>query len=59
MFHKVEPRKGEVAGMAGRKVKGDEQRAQSEGGMTGLLCCKMVRGEVQCTEKENDGTEDI
>lgn len=55
----VEPREGDMAGIAGREVKGGEPRAQSDGGMTGLLCCKMVRGEVQCTEELNDGTEDI
>lgn len=56
---KVEPREGDRAGVAGREVKGGEPRAQSDAGMTGLLCCKMVRGEVQRTEKQNDGTEDI
>ena len=56
---KVEPREGDTAGMAGRKVKGGEPRAQSDEGMTGLLCCQMVRAEVQCTEKQNDRTEDI
>lgn len=55
---KVEPREVDMAGMAGREVKGGEPRAQSDGGMTGLLYCKTVRGEVQCTEKQNDRTED-
>ena len=57
---KVESREGNTAGMAGRQAKGGELRAQSDEGMTGpLLCCEMVRGEVQCAEKQNDGTEDI
>lgn len=56
---KVEPRKGDMAGITGREVKGGEPRAQSDGEVTGLLCCKMVRGEVQCTEKENDGAQDV
>ena len=59
MVSKVEQRKGDMAGITGREVKGGEPRAQSNGEVTGLLCCKMVRGEVQCTEKQNDRTEDV
>lgn len=55
---KVEEREGDMAGMAERVVKGGKPRARSDGGMTGpLLCCKMVRGEAQCTEKPNDRTD--
>lgn len=56
MVDKVEPSKGD---MPGRHVKGGEPRAQSNGMSGLLLCCEMVRGEVQCTEKQNDRTEDI
>lgn len=60
VISEVEPHwKGDMAGMARSKVKGGEPRTQSNGGMAELLCCKMMRGEVHCTEKQNNGMEDI
>lgn len=47
VLSKVEPRKGDMAGMARSKVKGGEPRTQSNGGMAKLLSCKMMRG--KCT----------
>lgn len=41
---KVEPREGDMAGTAGREVKGGGPRAQNCRRMTGLLHCKMVSG---------------